>query len=346
MLTRLVNIVKLCGSDFHYTPTAPQGPRVTLPDFFVLGAPKAGTTAIHRAMARNPGLFLSDPKEPKFFLCDGTSPRRSGHAGPGDSHSAREWIWRRDRYEALFDNAPAGALKGESTPFYLYDLAAQTRIAQLIPQAKLIAVLRDPIDRAYSNWLHLWSDGLEPISDFVTACRAEDQRVADGWAPFWHYLRLGRYGDQLTHLFSLFPRTQVHLLRYRELVDEPADTLRRIWRFLGVETDVVGIAEPENTRPYVAPSLRARVLGSTIRAGARAGAYAPPAVWRGLSVPFTRALQRGGGTRPELSADARRQLVDSFADDVARLEELTGWSLHDWTSDRDRGAYLTRRVTV
>jgi hypothetical protein len=57
-------------------------------------------------------------------------------------------------------------------------------------------------------------------------------------------------------------------------------------------------------------------------------------------------LQRGGGTRPELSADVRGELVESFADDVARLEELTGWSLDDWTSDRDRGAYLTRRVMV
>jgi hypothetical protein len=96
-------------------------------------------------MARHPGLVLSNPKEPKFFLCAGTSPRRNGHAGPGDGHSAREWIWRRDRYEALFDNAPVGALKGESTPFYLYDLAAQARIARLVPEAKLIAVLRDPI---------------------------------------------------------------------------------------------------------------------------------------------------------------------------------------------------------
>jgi hypothetical protein len=318
---------------------------MTLPDFFVIGAPKAGTTAIHAAMARHPALFLSDPKEPKFFLCDGTAPR-SGHAGPGDRHSAREWIWRRDRYEGLFDDAPAGALKGESTPFYLYDPAAQTRIAELVPHAKLIAVLRDPIDRAYSNWLHLWSDGLEPIADFVAACRAEDERVAAGWAPFWHYLRLGRYGDQLAHLFSLFPETQVHLLRYRELVDEPAETLSRIWRFLGVGTDAVGVAEPENTRPYVAPSVRARVLGATIRAGARAGAHAPPTVWRRLSVPLTRALQRGSGIRPELSADVRRQLVDRFADDVARLEGLTGWSLDDWTSERDRGAYLTRRVMV
>ena len=63
-------------------------------------------------------------------------------------------------------------------------------------------VIRDPIDRAYSNWMHLWVDGLEPIGDFVAAWRAEDERVAAGWAPFWHYRRLGRYGEQLADLFD------------------------------------------------------------------------------------------------------------------------------------------------
>ncbi len=319
---------------------------MALPDFLVIGAPKAGTTAIHAAMTKHPALFLSDPKEPKFFLCSGTPPHRGGHAGPGDGHSMREWIWRRDRYEALFDNAPAGTLRGESTPFYLYDLAAQARIARLVPDVKLIAVLRDPIDRAYSNWLHLWSDGLEPVSDFSAACRVEEARVAAGWAPFWHYLRLGRYGGQLLHLFSLFPREQVHVLRYRDLVDEPADTLIDIWRFLGVDTGVVGVVAPENTRPYVTPSWRASVLGSTIRAGARAGAHAPPRVWRRLSAPLTRARQRGGGPRPELATEVRRALLEGLADDIGLLEELTGWELDDWTGDRGRGAYLSRRVTV
>ena len=66
-----------------------------------------------------------------------------------------------------------------------------------MPEAKLVAVLRDPVDRAYSNWMHLWSDGLEPIADFATACAAEDDRIAAGWGHFWHYRRVGLYGEQL-----------------------------------------------------------------------------------------------------------------------------------------------------
>ena len=143
------------------------------------------------------------------------------------------------RYERLFDAAPPGTLRGESTPFYLWDRAAHRRIAATVPDAKLIAVVRDPVDRAYSNWTHLRADGLEPEPDFARACDLEDERAQAGWAPFWRYLGLGRYGEQLDHLFGHVPREQVHVVRYRELIDEPVATLDGICAFLGVDTGVV-----------------------------------------------------------------------------------------------------------
>jgi len=94
---------------------------MALPDFLVAGVPKAGTTALHAALSRHPGLYLSPVKEPKFFLTDGPPPTKGG---PGDALTYREHIWQRDRYEALFDAAAAGTLRGESTPLYLYDPAA------------------------------------------------------------------------------------------------------------------------------------------------------------------------------------------------------------------------------
>src|SRR3954451_9892545 len=108
---------------------------MALPDFLVIGAPKAGTTALHAALAHHPDLFMSPVKEPKFFLTDGPPPTKGG---PGDAETYREHVWRRSDYEALFACAPPGALCGESTPFYLYDRDAQRRIRQTIPSAKLI----------------------------------------------------------------------------------------------------------------------------------------------------------------------------------------------------------------
>ena len=136
-----------------------------LPDFLLLGAPKCGTSALHAALARHPELFLSEPKEPKFFLTDGPPPSSGG--GPGDLPTWGEHVWRRDDYEALFAAAPAGARCGESTVFYLYDLDAQRRIRTLLPDARLVAVLRDPAERAHSNWAHLRGAGLEPEADFA-----------------------------------------------------------------------------------------------------------------------------------------------------------------------------------
>lgn len=312
------------------------------PDFLLIGTPKGGTTALHSALVGHPQLFLSAVKEPKYFLCDEQPPSRSTQRGPGDAHSSLEWVWRRSDYQALFAAAPAGTLSGESTPFYLYDLAAQQRIAQTIPHARLIVVIRDPVDRAYSNWTHLRSDGLEPVADFLDALALEDDRVAQGYAPFWHYARLGRYGEQLRHLYSLFPREQVLLLRYRQLAEEPAETIATVCEFLGVTYHASVQSKPDNVRPYVGPGWRSAVLGQLIRAGAAAGAYAPPAVWRTVEAPLRAGLHAGGGRRPSLSVEQRRAALSLFSEDIGVLEEVSGRSFDDWRADAGRGEFSQR----
>jgi hypothetical protein len=313
---------------------------MALPDFCVIGAPKAGTTALHAALTQHPELFMSRVKEPKYFLCDGGPPRQNG---PGDAHSAREWIWRLDDYEALFDGAPDGTLRGESTPLYLADPEAIARMHVLIPNAKLIVIVRDPVDRAYSNWTHLWSDGLEPIGDFVTACGEEQRRMDAGWAPFWQYLGLGHYGAQLEGLYRVYPRDQVHVLRYKQLVDTPRETLNRICGFLGVAPDVVVALPAENVSTYVEPTLTTRVLQGLLRAGATVGSLFPPQVWRTASAPLLRALKNRHRNRPELSEADRRQLVARFAEDIKLLEQQTGETYPDWRAHRTGGAYSVRR---
>ena len=220
-----------------------------LPDFLLVGAPKCGTSALHAALSRHPQLYLSEPKEPKFFLTDGPPPDSGG--GPGDLASWREHVWRRADYEALFATAPPDARCGESTVFYLYDLAAQRRIRALLPDVRVIAVLRDPVERAHSNWAHLRGAGLEPEADFRAALDREPARIAAGWAHFWHYAAQSRYGGQLEHLFGLFDADRVLLLRYRDLRDAPAETVDRVCRFLGVRTGVVTSLPRRHVRPDV-----------------------------------------------------------------------------------------------
>ena len=250
--------------------TAPSGQQ--WPDFFIAGAPKAGTSALHRALVGAPGLALSRPKEPKYFLCDDRPPPRSEHQGPGDAHSRQEWVWRDRDYLASWSHAAPGDLRGESTPFYLADREAHLRIAKVNPGARFVVLLRDPVDRAYSNWMHLWSDGLEPEADFVRAVDLEDERRAAGFAPFWGYRELGRYGGQLEHLVGVFGREQVLAIRYRRLVERPHDTVNDVLDFLGLPTlERPRDVPADNTRPF-RPTTRAPVRSRGWRGSVRSQA--------------------------------------------------------------------------
>ena len=302
-----------------------------LPDFLIIGVPKAGTTALHAALAKHPDLFMSRVKEPKFFLTDGPPPTRGG---PGDAQTYREHIWRRQDYEALFDGAPDGSLRGESTPFYLHDAEARRRIRRLIPDARLIAVLRDPVERAHSNWTHLWSAGLEPIADPIAACAAEPQRIAAGWATFWRYVELGKYGEQLQGLYELFPREQVLVLHYRELLHDAAATLDRICAFLGVRTGLIDTVPRENVTTHVADSPGTRTLQWALRAGAMLGRYVPAPVRTVTRQPFLAALHRERRPRQPLTWAEREQLLAYFVDDIALLQEITGYDYAAWLKPR------------
>jgi hypothetical protein len=234
-------------------------------------------------------------------------------------------------------------LRGESTPFYLWDQRAHARIAEVAPKARFIACLRDPVDRAYSNWMHLWSDGLEPEADFLRALSAENARAAAGWAPFWRYRGLGRYGEQLASLYRYFPSDQVLVLRYKELVDEPQATLKRVLGFLGVAGDPPPAIPADNSRPFRPDSRSNRVVARTVRAGAQVGSVLPPRVWRRASRPLLAALHRHDGHRPELTPLQRRIALEPLLPDIDLLEQLTGTSYDDWRSDAGRGSFRNRR---
>jgi hypothetical protein len=310
---------------------------MALPDFLIAGVPKAGTTALHAALSRHPGLYLSPIKEPKFFLTDGPPPTKGG---PGDALTYREHVWERDRYEALFDAAPPGAPRGEATPLYLYDPDAMRRIHRLIPDVKLIVVIRDPVERAHSNWTHLWSAGLEPVGDFVLACAEEERRIAAGWASFWRYTGLGRYGAQLDHAFSLFAREQVHVLRYRRLIDDPAGTLNGICGFLGVEGGVLSEIPRENVTAHPEQTVAHRAVSLGMRASAAVGRRLPGSAATAATHRLERFLQRGRRERQPLSWEQRQAILPKFTADIKLLETVLGEDFSDWLAPRDRSGNM------
>src|SRR4051794_3579361 len=107
------------------------GTGISRPDALIIGAPKAGTSALHTSLARHPQVFASPIKEPKYYMCADAPP--PAYRGPGDAHSQREWIWRAADYQALFARAEPDTLRLEGTPFYLYLPHARRRLAEELP---------------------------------------------------------------------------------------------------------------------------------------------------------------------------------------------------------------------
>ncbi|MGA2522216.1 MAG: sulfotransferase [Acidimicrobiales bacterium] len=292
---------------------------MALPNLFVVGAPKCGTTSLHRYLGQHPDIAMSAVKEPKFFLADGVRPR---HRGPGDERACRAYVVDRDAYEALF-TYPHGphTYAGESTPYYLWDHLAAGRIHALVPDSRLVAVLREPTMRAYSNWADLREQGREKL-DFTSALAAEAERHELDWEPFWQYRDLGLYGEQLTRLYTVFPRHQVKVLLAEDLADDPDVAVAGVFSFLGLDP----LGSPlEVTRlnqtMYKPVDRRSRALETLFEQGQRARPLVPRPVRRLARRAVRRGL-RSQATAGTHGVRVRREYGDLFAADRPVLEGL------------------------
>src|SRR5262249_9169805 len=159
---------------------------------------------------------------------------------------------------------------------------------------------------------------------------AEDRRVAAGWAPFWHYTRLGRYGEQLEHLLTVFPREQVFVLRYRDLVNAPGQALDAICSFLGVQPGIIAQVPPENVTAHPEPPPSPGAVPRGRRSAAAAGRHLPGTPGAALTQPLERFLQRSARPRQPLTWQQRQQVLAYLEDDFPLLEQITDTDFSDW----------------
>jgi hypothetical protein len=236
-----------------------------LPNFIILGAAKAGTTALYHYLTQHPQIYMSPLKETNYFALAG---QQLNFCGPGDNdYVNRLSITSREAYCSQFQGARDEIALGEASPLYLYHPLAAERIQHEVPEAKLIAILRNPIDRAYSAFLHLVRDHRETTRDFSEALALEEERIAANWEHIWHYVSMGRYYDQVKRYYDRFDRDQIWVLIYRDLRSDPRGVLRDTFRFVGVDESFVPdmstryneASLPLEQRPPLLPSVRARI---------------------------------------------------------------------------------------
>jgi hypothetical protein len=300
---------------------------VRLPNFLVIGAAKAGTSAFFHFLTRHPDVFGCPVKEPNFLAFE--SEPVEFH-GPGDEEVVRRTVTDPAAYRALFSGARDEAAVGEASAFYLYWPRAAEAISRLLPDARLIALLRDPVERAYSSYRHLVRDGHETLT-FEAALEEEPARIAAGWQPLWHYRAAGRYCGQLERYLARVPRSRMLVLLYDDFVADPARVLARTYSFLGVdpgfEPDLARTLNPSG-RPRLRSVQRLLQRESVLKRGVRRliPQRRRSALWRHLQRWNTRP------TSDAMAPRTRARLVEDFADEVVRLERLLDRDLSAWRS--------------
>ena len=186
---------------------------MTMPNFFIIGAMKSGTTALYYYLEQHPEIYMSPVKEPNFFC---SQEQRNGADSVTDIGT----------YQHLFRDVLGQIAIGEASHCYLYDPRAAAEIRRCVPDAKLIAILRNPIDRAYSHFLHMVRTGLEPLGDFAQALH-EEEAGAYKERIFQDYVGRGFYYSQLKRYFGTFDRKQIRFISYEDLSDAPSVRCRR-----------------------------------------------------------------------------------------------------------------------
>lgn len=318
-----------------------------MPNFLIIGTAKAGTTALSHYLQQHPDIYMSSKKELNFFTFDGEH-LDNGVFDPGGLkryEKLREIsVTKLDSYQYSFRGATAQKAVGEASPMYLYNPRTPQRIYDYKPNMRLIAILRNPADRAHSHFLQYAFKGQEPIADFTQAIKAEDVDVPDIWWGYRHYVRLGFYYRQLQPYFDLFPPHLIKVFLFEDFQTNPQGLLQDIFDFLGVDNSFVAdTAIKHNQSLVVKHQTIHRFLGSLntfLRSGNPVNntlrAVLPKELKKLGSQWRVKQMQKNViKGKPHLSTAARGQLISIYQDDILKLQELIGRDLSSWLTQKD-----------
>jgi hypothetical protein len=269
-----------------------------LPNLIIIGAQKCGTSGLHYYLSLHPEIAMSRPKELNFFIAERNWPR------------GIEW------YARHFD--PGAPIRGEASPNYTaypQHMGVPGRMAQVVPDAKLIYIVRDPLDRIAAHWVHNY------------AKRRERGGVAETIThPNTSYLSRSRYFMQINRFLEHYPIEQVLVVDQDDLRDDRAQTLRDIFRFCGADP---AFRHPkfDQIRHSSARKRRATRLGMRIQRLSRSRRV-PRKLWLAFDValPLSKPI-----LKPDIAAELPAESLEVLRDDAERLRELTGLEFAHWS---------------
>lgn len=297
-----------------------------MPDFLIIGAAKCGTTALHRYLSEHPQIYMSPTKELNFFALEGTD--CSIYKGDISGRQSPNLINNLEEYKSFFEQALNEQIIGESSPLYMLHPSAAQNIKNHLPYAKLISILRNPVDRAYSDFLFNLGRGTEPITSFTEAIQAEPQRIRDQYWYRWHYKSRGFYFEQIQRYFKLFDSAQIKIILYEELQHNTSTVLKDIFRFLGVDPSF----QPEYSRKHnVTYVPRSRLISQSLQSKNSVAHNLKNIIPKEIRRQFKQKIMSWNQQEfAELSLEIRQQLNKEYRNDIFQLQDLIQKDLSSW----------------
>lgn len=299
---------------------------LTLPNFLIIGAAKSGTSSLYWYLKEHPQIFMSPVKEPHFFSFTSESKKTKG---PGDPIPVA--ITNFEKYLQLFDKVDKEKAIGEASTSYLYRPEAAMRIFELIPNVKLIAILRNPAERAFSAYMHVVRDQRETAKNFKEALSFEKDRIAANWDPIWHFTNVGFYFNQVSRYYQYFKPNQIKIFLYDELVINRQKLLIEIFNFLNVNPNFL----PVNLDIFnVSGQQKNKLIYSVTET-----IFQEPNPFRWLSrqiIPenlrwkVTNWIRANNLKKQEIPPEIRNELIDLYREDNIKLESLINKDLSQW----------------
>lgn len=310
-----------------------------LPTFLVVGAVKAGTTSLHEYLQQHPEVYMSPVKETNHF-CDADMDfahfnvdyrQDIDHnldkylAGPMDKkiHIAHVRTWQ--QYQLLFKNVKDEKAVGEVSNAYLFCPSTVTAIKQKLPAVKIIMVLRNPVDRLYSQYLMNLKLGKITERDLLREIEQDQAKIHKGWGVSHLYLEVGKYYEQVKRYYDAFPKEQIKVLLFDDFKKDATATMQEIFDFIGVDSS---FAIDTSRRYNEAGMPRFGKLNYWLT---QIGVYGlVKKIFPDELKNRIKALIYTKKDIPTIQPDERRHLEDLFREDIQQLAQLIGRNLDHW----------------
>jgi hypothetical protein len=294
---------------------------VRKPNFFIVGAPKCGTTGMFQFLRVHPDIFMPEFKEPHFFGNDMKLPS-----------NRRTLTW----YESLFQASGDESMIGEASPSYLYSKTAALEIKKYCENAKIIIMVRDPVEMLYSDYYQRLAARFEIVNDFEEAIFATNGEAARFRARVEKklgmrqpdYLELPKLGKQAKRYLDVFDRENVHFVIYDDFKADNQKEYRRVLNFLGVDENFQPEFQVVNPNKKIRSLLLKNFISGTPAIIKKYARKYPLIVRAKDSIHNMNIVQF---QRPKMDPGLNRRLKAVFAQDVELLSELTGRNLNHWT---------------